>query len=216
MTTSSLPNEHLHTRYANALARYFDAINAPIERRWRRERRRELLAGLGGDVLEIGAGTGTNLEHYTAADRLTLVEPARAMRERLEGAVAAAGRPADVVDAMAEDLPFADGSFDVVVCFLVLCSVRDLATALGEARRVLRPGGTFVFLEHVRAEGRLGRAQDLVDPVWRRIGVGCRPNRRTLDAIREAGFVVESPQVIRPPAQIPLETPVASGRARRG
>jgi ubiquinone/menaquinone biosynthesis C-methylase UbiE len=203
--------DHLHSRYAHLLARCHDAINAPMERNWRRDRRRELLSDVTGDVLEIGAGTGTNVEHYRSDTRLVLVEPARPMRRRLETKVT---RPCRIVDATAEKLPFEDESFGSVVCFLVLCSVAHLPSALSEARRVLRPGGRLIFMEHVRAQGRLGRMQDLVEPVWRRIGVGCQPNREIVAAILEAGFQPEELRVFRPPAQIPLETPVASGWAR--
>ena len=90
----------------------------------------------------------------------------------------------------AEVLPFADATFDFVISTLVLCTVRDVPQALAEARRVLRPGGELRFMEHVRAEGLLGRVQDAVQPVWGWCAAGCHANRRTEAALRDAGFLL--------------------------
>jgi ubiquinone/menaquinone biosynthesis C-methylase UbiE len=162
------------------LAEIYDGFLALGERRGMRARRAALLAGAEGRVLEIGAGTGLNLPHYPPAARLTLTEPVAPMRRRLQERVRAAGRPADVVDAEAEALPFADGAFDVVVSTLVLCTVDDPHGALREIRRVLRPGGQLVFIEHVRAPGA-GRAwwQDRLAAPWAAVAGGCRCNRPT-------------------------------------
>jgi ubiquinone/menaquinone biosynthesis C-methylase UbiE len=118
-----------------------------------RSNRRALLAHANGRVLEIGAGTGLNLAHYPDELReLVLVEPEPAMRDRLTRRIRGGGRQAVVVDAAAEALPFADASFDTVVCTLVLCTVAAPDRALAEIGRVLRPGGRMLFIEHVRAE----------------------------------------------------------------
>jgi len=114
------------------------------------------------------------------------------MRSKLEERLAGSARPAEVAGAGAGDLPFADGTFDVAVTTLVLCTVPDPASALGELLRVLRPGGRLLFAEHVRSsEARTARVQDVVKPVWQFVARGCHPNRDTLAAIEGAGFVVE-------------------------
>jgi ubiquinone/menaquinone biosynthesis C-methylase UbiE len=155
-----------------------------------RDRRHALLDGLQGDVLEIGAGTGLNLEHYPEGVRLVLLEPDLHMSRKLEERVSGSGRHAEIVAAPAEALPFADASFDAVVTTLVLCSVTDLGAALAEIRRVLRPGGRLLLIEHVR--GARGRAvlQDAIAPASRLL-VSCSPNRRTAQAVREAGFELD-------------------------
>lgn len=162
-----------------------------------RDWRRDLLADLHGEVLELGAGTGLNLAHYPATvTRLVLTEPDRHMRGRLEARLAAeppAPAAVEVVDAGADRLPFDDARFDAVVATLVLCSVPDQRAALAEVRRVLRPGGRFVFLEHVAADHRPNRLrwQRRLEPVWKRVAAGCHLTRRTLEEIRAAGFEVD-------------------------
>ena len=174
--------------------RWFAAIYDRMMRMQERgrlgERRHELLAGLRGDVLEIGAGTGANFAHYPAGVRVTAVEPDAYMlkRARKRLALTPAAAAIEVRQAPAERLPFDDASFDTVVSTLVLCTVTDVPAALAEIRRVLRPGGELLLLEHVRGDGFLGHAQDAIRPVWSWCSAGCQPNRRTEDAIRAAGF----------------------------
>jgi ubiquinone/menaquinone biosynthesis C-methylase UbiE len=154
--------------------------------------RRALLEKAHGDVLEIGAGTGANLAHYPpAVRRLVLAEPDASMRSRLKRKVGE--RPdVTVVDATAEAIPLPDRAFDVVVSTLVLCSVDSPGRSLAEVWRVLRPGGTLLFLEHVAAErpGRL-RWQRVLEPGWRFMAGNCHLTRRTEDAIAEMGFALE-------------------------
>ena len=154
--------------------------------------RRALLEKAHGDVLEIGAGTGANLVHYPpAVRRLVLAEPDASMRSRLKRKVGE--RPnVTVVDATAEAIPLPDRAFDVVVSTLVLCSVESPGRSLAEVWRVLRPGGTLLFLEHVAAErpGRL-RWQRVLEPGWRFMAGNCHLTRRTEDAIAEMGFALE-------------------------
>lgn len=150
--------------------------------------RRELLADASGAVLEIGAGTGLNLPHYPAdgLQRLVLAEPSAPMRAHIDLDRAPAGIATDVVAAPAEQLPFADGSFDTVVATLVLCTVGHPRRAVREVVRVLRPGGRLLFLEHVRAEGgwrqRLQRRS--VRP-WAAFADGCQCDRPTLNTLEE-------------------------------
>lgn len=138
--------------------------------------RRELLAATGGEVLEIGFGTGLNLEHYPGeVRRLAAVDPgpgmARIARHRIEGA----GIEVDLRERSAESLPFEDGRFDWVVSTWTLCSVGDAGTVVAEIHRVLRPSGRFVFLEHgLSDDPRVGRWQRRLNPIQRCFGDGCR------------------------------------------
>jgi len=153
--------------------------------------RDELLAGLSGSVLEVGAGNGLNFGHYPAAVVSVLaVEPEPYLRAIAEQAAAAAPVPIKVVDGTAERLPAEDGSVDAVVATLMLCSVPDVPRTLAEARRVLRPGGELVFMEHVRADSAgCRRLQQLLDAtVWPRCFGGCHVSRDPVADIRAAGF----------------------------
>jgi len=172
-------------------AAIYDKMNRSAERGFLGEMRKQLLSDLTGDVLEIGAGTGANFEHYPPNARVTALEPDPFMLKRAEEKLAAAG-PSNIMlrQAPAERLPFDDASFDAVVSTLVLCTVQDVPQSLAEIRRVLRPGGRLRFIDHVRAAGLGGRVQDLIRPIWGWFGAGCHPNRRTLDALHSAGFDV--------------------------
>jgi SAM-dependent methyltransferase len=153
--------------------------------------RRRLVEQAAGEVLEIGAGTGRNLPLYRHATRVMALEPDPGMRARAHQAARAAPVAVEIVDGMAEDLPFPDASFDTVVASLVLCTVPDPAGALAEARRVLRPGGTLRFHQHVRADDpRLARWQDRLERPWGWLALGCHPNRDVVAAIVAAGFRV--------------------------
>jgi len=155
------------------------------ERRGMAARRRELLAEARGAVLEIGAGTGLNLRHYpTGLDQLVLAEPGARMGSHIDLARAPAGVPTRLEPAPAEELPFADSSFDTVVSTLVLCTVSDPRRAVAEAARVLRPGGRLLFLEHVRAESGWRRTMQRrsVRP-WAAFADGCQCDRETLGTI---------------------------------
>jgi ubiquinone/menaquinone biosynthesis C-methylase UbiE len=173
------------------MAAVYDRFMAGMERACGDLWRGELLADLHGDVLEIGAGTGRNLAHYRDLRRLVLDEPDVHMRKKLEVAVAAR-RPAwpiEVVTWEAESLEAEAASFDAVVCTLVLCSVRDPQRTLGEIRRVLRPGGKLVFLEHVAAESPGRRAwQRRFEPLWKHVAGNCHLCRETERTIEAAGF----------------------------
>jgi ubiquinone/menaquinone biosynthesis C-methylase UbiE len=170
----------------------YDPFLALGERRGMAARRRALLAEARGRVLELGAGTGLNLSHYPAVAELVLTEPDPAMRGRLARRVARSRRPARVVAAGAEALPFADASFDTVVSTLVLCTVQDVDAALAEVRRVLAPGGRLLLIEHVRAGSpRLERWQDRLAGAWGAFASGCRCNQPTVERLEAAGLRVQ-------------------------
>jgi ubiquinone/menaquinone biosynthesis C-methylase UbiE len=169
----------------------YDRLMAKGQRAGIQARREALLTDVRGDVLEIGAGTGLNLSIYgPEVTTLTLTEPERPMLKQLQKRAADLAPRATVLRAPAEDLPFEDASFDVVVSTLVLCGVNDQPRALREIHRVLRPGGELRFLEHVRSDDpAVARKQDRMNVVNRFV-VCCDCNRSTLDSISKAGFEV--------------------------
>jgi ubiquinone/menaquinone biosynthesis C-methylase UbiE len=174
-------------------AMVYDQQSAKAEEAGLRAMRQRLLADAVGQVLEIGAGTGSNLTCYgPEVESLTVTEPSGPMMRRLERKVSDRGVTAKVRRAPAEDLPFNDDAFDVAVSTLVLCGVDDQPRAVRELRRVLRPGGKLLFLEHVRSDDPArARLQDRMN--WlNRMLVMCDCNRPTLGTIRQAGFTVTS------------------------
>ena len=194
-------------------AALYDGLGAAAERGWMGRRRSRLLAGAAGSVLEIGGGTGANLPHYRDAGRVVVSEPDPFMRGRLRRKLVRARVPVEVSESGAEDLPFRDGSFDAVVSTLVLCSVPNQEKALAEVRRVLRPDGRLLFIEHVRGEGSVARVQDRVLPLWSRLFAGCHPNRDTLGSIQAAGFEVGKLDRFVPPGPFTGLVPHVQGEA---
>ena len=183
--------------YSHLFAALYDTALRRGERAGMADHRRALLAAASGRVLEIGAGTGLNLPFYPDGADVVLTEPDPAMARKLDSPVLAAS---------AEALPFEDAAFDTAVTTLVLCTVADPERAVAELRRVLRPGGRLLFIEHVRGSERLARWQDRLDGAWRRVAKGCHANRDTLATLRAGGFEVEArqdtwhhmPRLIRP------------------
>jgi len=175
-----------HPRFA----RMYERISAESERRGTAGHRDRLLAGLTGQVIEVGAGNGMNFSHYpNTVTEVVAVEPDDHLRALADHATARAALPVRVVAGHATALPAEDASFDAAVASLVLCSFPDVPAALAEIRRVLKPGGQLRFFEHVRsAKPWLGLLEDAITPLWSRVGGGCHPNRDTAAAIRAAGF----------------------------
>jgi ubiquinone/menaquinone biosynthesis C-methylase UbiE len=207
-TNATAPDQSAPVIESRRVATLYDPLLWFGERLGTAARRRELLAEAHGEVLEIGAGTGLNLRHYPAGlDRLVLAEPGAMMAERIELGRAPDDVDAELVRAPAEDLPFADGSFDTVVSTFVLCTVADPRRALSEVERVLRPGGQLLFLEHVRADpGRRRRLQRRSARAWAAFADGCRCDRPTLETIAEsmridsvtAGVWRGMPSIVKP------------------
>jgi SAM-dependent methyltransferase len=186
----------------------YDRLMAGTEKAGLAEIRARLLARASGDVLEVGAGTGGNLPYYGAAvTSLTLTEPDPSMLRRLERAARSTHRSTTVLRAPAEDLPFDEATFDTVVSTLVLCGVSDQARAAREIRRVVKPGGCLLFVEHVRSsDERLAHRQDRVNRLNRMV-TGCDCNRPTLQTLQRGGFAIDdvldaelpkSPSFVRP------------------
>lgn len=173
----------------------YDPVMSRVEARVLARRRRELLAGLRGHVVDVGAGTGANLRHLDAeVGHVTALEPAAPMAQRLR--TAAAARPEldiDVIEAPAEAMPLPDASVDAVVSTLTLCTVDDLHRSISELRRVLRSDGRLLLLEHVAADRPgLARVQRTLEPAWKTLARGCHLTRDTRTALAEHGFVVDA------------------------
>jgi ubiquinone/menaquinone biosynthesis C-methylase UbiE len=196
--------------------RVFAALYDPMSARWERQHgaafRDKLLAPARGRVLEIGVGTGLSLPHYPAVEEIVGVDPSEPMLRRARSRTA--GRNVSLVKAPAEQLPFDDDSFDTVVSMAVLCTVDDPPRVLREIGRVLRHDGQFLFLEHVRSDSaKQARRQDRFEGVWGVVAGGCHPNRRTLEAIQEAGFDVHDVEHGELPGAVSLVRPYVTGRA---
>ena len=171
----------------------YDILTRWSERKLLSQLRAGTAAEATGTVLEVGAGTGANLPYYKRdrVGKIVATEPDPYMLRRAERRARELGVSVEFHRCSAEALPFGEASFDTVVATLVFCSVDDPARALAEVKRVLKPGGAFRFIEHVRAEGGSGgRLQDILTPVWKRIGAGCHLNRRTAASIEAAGFEI--------------------------
>jgi ubiquinone/menaquinone biosynthesis C-methylase UbiE len=192
----------------------YDRFSKGSEKAGLAEMRRSLLAGASGDVLEIGGGTGANLGYYGAGvASLTITEPEPPMLKRLERKAREQNSRATVLRAPAEDLPFEDASFDAVVSTLVLCGVDDQPRAVRELRRVLRPGGRLIFIEHVRSDDpRVAKMQNRMNPL-NRFMVCCDCNRPTLETIRSAGFGVTALEQTELPKAPPFVRPLIVGTA---
>jgi ubiquinone/menaquinone biosynthesis C-methylase UbiE len=163
------------------------------------------VAGLRGRVLEVGAGNGANLPFYEPGVDITLLEPEPYLLEKAEQRSKKCGRLVKLCLARAEELPFTDCSFDAVVTTLVLCSVSDPVRATAEIGRVLRPGGEFRFLEHVRSRDPLGaKVQNMLTPAWARIGGNCHLNRATVDLIGGAGLQMEELRPVNRSILLPM------------
>lgn len=200
-------------------ARIYAQVAELSERRGSDEHRRKLLAGLGGEVIEVGAGGGASFPHYpSTVSKVTAVEPERYLRKRAQRIASNAPVAVSVLAGSADHLPGEAGSYDAGVVSLVLCSVPDQQSALAELYRVIRPGGELRFYEHVVAhhkwEARLQRLADAT--LWPHLAGGCHLARDTSAAIEHAGFVIQaSERFSYSPAPLLPADPHILGAARR-
>jgi ubiquinone/menaquinone biosynthesis C-methylase UbiE len=201
-------------------ARAFPAMSRALESGGIAAHRKDLLAGLTGEVIDIGAGTGPSFGHYPATVTWVLaVEPEPRLRALAAAAAQAAPVPIQVTGGTAGALPAADASYDAAVVSFVLCTVPDQDAALAEIRRVLRPGGTLCFLEHVRAgTPALVRAQRALEAtVWPHLFGGCHLSRDTAAAIQRAGFTITTlEEFLFPAARTPISFHIAGHAAAPG
>jgi SAM-dependent methyltransferase len=216
--------------WGRLFARFYDRSLKATEENGLGEMRTALLSEARGRVVEIGAGTGVNLDLYGAGvEDLTLVEPdphmGARLRQRLEeGAVAPGPRedapvredavPRRLVAAPAEAMPFADDTFDTGVATLVLCTVPDPVAAIAELARVLKPGGRLLFIEHVRSDDpHRALWQDRLEKPWRFLADGCHCNRDTAAALHASAFQVDRLEEGKLPKAIPIVRPLIKGSA---
>jgi len=168
---------------------FYDVIMTPLENRILRRARKNLVSHAHGVVLEIGAGTGANLTHYhfKHIDQLDILDVS--LQQQVLGYEYPDHLPVRFIEGQAESLPFTDDLYDYVIITLVLCSVADLETSLGEVFRVLKPGGAFIFIEHVLPKNRfLHNLFHMITPLWKKVAHNCHLNRETLKSIETAGF----------------------------
>jgi ubiquinone/menaquinone biosynthesis C-methylase UbiE len=200
--------------WERSFASIYDRMNAAMEAGFMGRRRATLIGPLTGRVLEIGAGTGANLQHYQHADQVVCTEPSAPMRARLAARVGNAAVPIEVRDTPAESLPFDDASFDVAVSTLVLCTVSNVDATLAEVRRVLKPGGRLVFIEHGGgAEGKRGTWQRRLDPAWTRFGCGCHLTRDVKVNLERCGYDIVEFEQFNPRRTPPVLLPFSQGVA---
>jgi len=187
-----MPGRLYDGTWGRVFARVYDTAFTLAERRGLRDVRKELVGRSKGRVVELGAGTGLNLDHYPAdISELLLTEPDPHMAAKLRKRASSSSLDVSVVEVPAENLPFDDASVDTVVSTLVLCTVHDPHRALLEIARILRPGGTLLFAEHVRsASARAAWWQDRLNTPWSWYACGCQCNRDTIATMESASFHV--------------------------
>lgn len=199
-------------------SRFYVRMSEKAERYGVGEVRDQLLDGLFGQVIEVGAGNGLNFAHYpSGVGELLAVEPDDFLRHRAQSTAERVSVPVRFVAGDANDLPLPDGSRDAAVVSLVLCTVVDPRRVVAEIHRVLRPGGELRFYEHVRhPDPRMALVQDVVTPLWRRVFGGCRPNRDTERVIADGGFeITDLARFFLAPSRFDPTAPHLLGRALR-
>jgi ubiquinone/menaquinone biosynthesis C-methylase UbiE len=210
-----IPGRIYDATWGRGFAAIYDRGLKATEEAGLRDIRREVLAAASGRTLDIGAGTGVNIELFPeGVTELVLAEPDPHMARQLRPKLSASTVDAELVEAPAEDLPFEAASFDTAVFTLVLCTVPDPVATLAEAARVLKPGGKLLFVEHVRSEDPgLARWQDRLEKPWRFLGDGCHCNRDTVATIEASPFELERVERGDLPKALPIVKPLVRGHA---
>lgn len=211
----------IHKIYDATWGRYvfagmYDRFLDKFEKAGLAEKRHEMLKPAYGRTIELGAGTGLNLDHYPeAVTELVVTEPYPHMVPKLAERVRGSSRRAQVVVAPAEELPFDDDTFDTVVAAMILCTVREPTVVLNEIARVLKPDGQYLFLEHVRnPDPKIARLQDLIQPAWYVFGNECHCNRPTVETLERSSLVLEDLKWDRIPKARKFIQAIVIGRAR--
>ena len=197
-------------------AYFYDNLMLKTEEACLKEWRQKLLKNVSGNVLEIGAGTGANIEFYSEDVNLVLAEPDKNMRQQIESKISNSNlKNALVSTGTAEQIEAEDDSFDFVVSTLVCCSVTKPERSLLEIKRVLKPGGSLVFLEHVGAKqgSKRRRWQNIINPFWKKLAGNCHLNRDTEASILSAGFKINDIKRESMRKTIPIVRPAIRGMA---
>lgn len=202
-----------------AFAWYYPRLMGVSERAGGADLRARVISRATGRTLEIGAGNGYNLPHYTSAvTELVVSEPSPHMLQHLERRLSSDPPPVgkwELAQTGAEVLPFPDASFDTVTGGYVHCTIPNPRRAIAEIARVLKPGGRYLFIEHVRGGPVLGRVQDVIEPVHVYVAAGCHPNRRTERLLRDSALSVEELHRTTLPRSSPSVRPIILGSAVR-
>jgi len=224
MTTVITERNHPHTqtdiKKASLIQKLFAFMTAkgePMVNDYYRDRKHDMFSSLSGFVLEIGPGTGANLPFYPAGVQWIGIEPNPAMHRYLAEKIDSLDISAKLELGGAERLPMDDASVDTVISTLVLCSVSDVDSVLSEIQRVLKPGGSFLFVEHVAAEVGTGlrTAQNILQPAWTFFADGCHPNRETGTLLKQAGFASVEYESWRDSLGAAVTSPMIAGVATK-
>ncbi|MGG3563945.1 class I SAM-dependent methyltransferase [Neobacillus rhizosphaerae] len=173
-------------------AKWYDFFMNPLEKKKFKRIRNELISKARGNVLELGAGTGINFPLYKDVDKVTAIEPSPYMVKRSAMKMMQAVVPIEIVQESAEELPFADNTFDTVVATLVFCTIPNPEKALLELQRVCKPDGSILLFEHVKMKNQyLGALQEWLTPAWKKVCDGCCLNRNTLELLQAQGIVIK-------------------------
>lgn len=190
----------------------YDMLMAPFEQIKLKQIRRDMLAGVKGNVLDIGSGTGASMPYYTQADSVTLLDPDEGKLKRISRRTALPHLSYYLAQASAENMPFPDDTFDEAAAFLAFCTMPEPIRALHETARVVKPGGRIQLLEHVRMDNhpRAARMQDILTPAWERVAKGCQLNRLTQHYVEESPLHLERVQSLYGGLVLVLEAYVPS------
>lgn len=172
-------------------AKSYDFFMKPLEKKTFKRIRKDLLTKASGTVLEIGAGTGINFPLYETVEKVVAIEPSQHMIDRSKRKLNRSQVPIEIVQSSAEELPFAENTFDTVVATLVFCTISNPEKALEEIKRVCKPGGRILLFEHVKMENRLlAWLQNSLTPAWKKICDGCCLNRDTFNLLKNHNLTI--------------------------
>ncbi len=183
--------ETIKQRY-NRISGVFDLMDRMIREKWRED----LMKHVNGNILEVGVGTGSNLKHYPLDVEVTGIDFSPGMLQKAREKADKLPQHVELMEMDAQQMDFPDNTFDTVVSTCVFCSVPDPVQGFKEIRRVTKPSGRIIMLEHMRSDHELrGKVMDFLNPIGLHI-VGANINRKTMDNIRQAGMRVENEEFL--------------------